>query len=111
MAAPSDAEKRPYRGSGTLGDPFIVEFLPNDPLNPMNWSLARKWLYTVIVTLSVFVVTLTSSAYAASANEVIAEFNISKEVFSVGVSLFVLGFAIGPAVWAPLVRRLLSLQR
>ena len=92
-----------YNGQGTERDPFLVEFQKDDPDNPMNWSQFRKWFITTIATLSVFAVTFTSSAYAESANEVMRDFRISTEVFVVGVSLFVLGFAIGPAVWAPLV--------
>ena len=92
-----------YDGQGTEEDPFVVEFRKDDPGNPMNWSQSRKWVVTSIVTLSVFAVTFTSSAYSESSNEVIRDFNISTEVFILGVSLFVLGFAIGPAVWGPLV--------
>ncbi|PYI02722.1 putative MFS transporter [Aspergillus sclerotiicarbonarius CBS 121057] len=69
----------------------------------MNWSALRKWLITTIVTFSVFAVTFASSAYSDSADEVIRDFNISTEVFTVGITLFVLGFAIGPAVWGPLL--------
>ncbi|KAK9780259.1 putative Major facilitator superfamily (MFS) profile domain-containing protein [Seiridium cardinale] len=90
-------------GRGTQEEPFLVEFQKNDLDNPMNWSKPRKWLITAIVTLSVFAVTFTSSAYSESANEIIQEFHISSEVFIAGVSFFVLGFAIGPAVWGPLV--------
>ncbi|KAF4181852.1 hypothetical protein CNMCM8694_000788 [Aspergillus lentulus] len=92
-----------YNGQGTEEDPFIVEFQKDDPGNPMNWSQFRKWFITAIVTFSVFAITFTSSAYSASANELIPDFGISTEVFTVGLSLFVLGFAIGPAVWGPLV--------
>lgn len=106
-ADPGDFEKTHiYNGQGTQEDPFVVEFQKDDPSNPMNWGQARKWFITIIVTLSVFAVTFTSSAYSESADEVIRDFNISAEVFIVGVSLFVLGFAIGPAVWGPLVSTL-----
>lgn len=91
-----------YDGSGTFEDPFVVEFLHGDQRNPMNFSVVRKWLILSIGTLSVFAITLTSSAYTGSAEEIIAEFNISSEVFSIGIALFVLGFAVGPALWAPL---------
>lgn len=98
-----EVEKNPiYSGQGSPDDPYVVEFQPSDPKNPINWSTPRKWFITTIVTLSVFAVTLTSSAYAESANEVIADFDISAEVFIIGVSVFVLGFAIGPAIWGPL---------
>ena len=107
----NEAEKtHTYDGKGTPEDPFVVEFVRNDVSNPMNWSSFRKWFITSIVTLSVFAVTFTSSAYAQSYNEVIAEFNISKEIFIVGVSLFVLGFAIGPVLWGGLVSSIFLLS-
>jgi hypothetical protein len=104
---PGEVEKTPiYQGQGTEHNPFVVEFQKDDPANPMNWSQFRKWFITFIVTLSVFAVTFTSSAYSESSTEVIQDFNISAEVFILGVSLFVLGFAIGPAVWGPLVSKI-----
>ena len=102
-ADPGKVEKTPvYDGQGTDGDPFVVEFQKDDPGNPLNWGSFRKWFITLIATTSVFAVTLTSSAYSVSANEVFQDFDISSEVFTLGLSLFVLGFAIGPALWGPL---------
>ncbi|KAF7557541.1 hypothetical protein G7Z17_g532 [Cylindrodendrum hubeiense] len=88
----SDVEKvHGYHGQGNEEDPYVVEFRKDDPDNPMNWSQLRKWLITAIVTSSVFAITFTSSAYSGSTNEVIQEFDVSTEVFIVGLSLFVLG--------------------
>ncbi|KAH1367434.1 hypothetical protein KXW98_002478 [Aspergillus fumigatus] len=92
ITADPEVQQSPiYNGQGTEEDPFIVEFQKDDPGNPMNWSQFRKWFITAIVTFSVFAITFTSSAYAASANELIPDFSISTEVFTVGLSLFVLG--------------------
>ena len=91
-----------YPGSGTEDDPFIVEFGEGDAENAMLFPLWRKWLITSIVTLSVFAVTLTSSAYSASAQQITAEFGASDELFALGIAVYVLGFAIGPGLWAPL---------
>ncbi|EHY52108.1 hypothetical protein HRR83_003328 [Exophiala dermatitidis] len=91
-----------YHGRGTLEDPYIVEFLPNDPSDPLNWSAFRKCFYTALITIGVFAVTLTSSAYSASAEQIIAEFHTSSELFALGIALYVLGFAVGPPLWAPM---------
>lgn len=91
-----------YAGNGTDDDPYIVEFLPDDLRNPMTFSAARKWFITSMVTLSVFAVALVSSAYSGASKEIMAEFGASQEVTTLGVSLFVLGFAVGPLLWAPL---------
>lgn len=92
----------PFLGSGTIDDPFIVEWLPRDPYNPQGFTPIRKWILTGMVTLSTFAVTLISSAYSSSAEQMTAEFQCSSETFNAGISLYVFGFALGPALWAPL---------
>lgn len=102
-ASLGDSDEPPhYTGSGNASDPFVVEFLHADPRNPLNYSLLRKIIITIIVTTSVFAVTLTSSAFSGGGHEIMAEFQASSEVFALGIALFVLGFAVGPALWAPL---------
>ena len=91
-----------YRGSGTDDDPYIVEFVPNDPRNPMNFSALKKWTITIIVAVATLAVAFCSSAYTGGVRQVIMQFRCSQEVATLGVSLFVLGFAIGPLLWAPL---------
>jgi hypothetical protein len=106
-----DVEKsHTYDGSGTEEGPFVVEFQRDDPSNPMNWSQSRKWFITSIVTMSVFIVTMTSSAPSSTSRELTPNFNISRIDFTLTISLFVLGFAIGPAFWGPMVRALLFLN-
>lgn len=92
----------PYNGSGTITDPYVVEFLQGDPHNPMNFTSVKKWFNMAILTLSVFAVTLTSAAYSGSADELLADFHPSAERFALGISLYVLGFGVGPPLWAPL---------
>ena len=91
-----------YKGSGTDADPFLVEFRHLDPENPRNFSPAKKWYIVFVVTISVFAVTMTSAAYSGSAAEIIAEFGCSQEIYALGLALYVLGFAVGPPLWAPL---------
>lgn len=92
----------PYAGSGTEDNPCIVKWIPNDPRNPMLFNHRVKWVYTIIVAFAVFGVSLASSTYAGGINEVLSQFNVGQEVATLGVSLFVLGFAVGPLIWAPL---------
>ncbi|KAI0880821.1 polyamine transporter 1 [Annulohypoxylon maeteangense] len=91
-----------YRGEGTVEEPFVVDFLPDDPKNPMKFSEAKKWGITAMQAIAVLAVTFVSTAYTGGISEVIKEFHISEEVAILGVSLFVIGFAIGPLIWAPL---------
>ncbi|KAI8936318.1 hypothetical protein NX059_006734 [Plenodomus lindquistii] len=41
------------------------------------------------------------SVTIAGIQQIMAEFSVSQEVVTLGVSLFVLGFALGPLLWAP----------
>jgi MFS family permease len=79
-----------------------VAFEPNDPGNPKNWSKAFKWYCTMVVALTCFVVAFASSVITADIPGVMEEFGVSEEVALVSISLFVVGFGIGPMVFAPL---------
>lgn len=84
-------------------DLYVVEFDgPNDPLHAQNWPLRKK----VPVAVSLAFVTLTaafgSSVFSAALSSVAREFGLSSEVVILGVSLYVLGFALGPIFWAPI---------
>ncbi|RDA92768.1 hypothetical protein CP533_0816, partial [Ophiocordyceps camponoti-saundersi (nom. inval.)] len=91
-----------YPGHGTPQSPFIVDFLPNDARNPMTFARPFKWLITWLAAFSTLAVAFASSAYSGGAGYIRAEFDVSSEVVILGVSMFVLGFAIGPLIWAPL---------
>ncbi|KAJ5727134.1 hypothetical protein N7493_004954 [Penicillium malachiteum] len=92
----------PYTGSGTEDDPYAVVWLPRDPRNPMNFSTFKKWFITFLVSFITLAVALVSSAYSGGISQIVEHFRVSEEVAILGVSLFVLGFAIGPLFWAPL---------
>ena len=98
----TEAQTCPYVGQGTVSEPYIVEFLHDDPHNPIDFPQWRKWLITSIATCSVFAITLTSSAYSASGQQIMADLDTNSELFAAGIALYVLGFAVGPALWAPL---------
>lgn len=91
-----------YPGSGTDTDPYLVEWTPNDPRNPMLTRQWGKWLWTCLESLTCFSVAITTSGYSAGPDEIFARFGLSREVYEVGFSVFVLGFALGPLLWAPL---------
>lgn len=94
--------KSHYEGSGTDEDPFVVNFIEGDFGNPMLWSETKKWSLTMLVAIATLAVAFVSSAYSGGVSQIIREFHCSQELAILGVSLFVLGFAIGPLLWAPL---------
>ncbi|TQV93115.1 multidrug resistance protein [Cordyceps javanica] len=91
-----------YNGQGTEISPFLVKFDSNDPYDPMNLAPAKRWLISALVAVAALIVTFSSSAYNGGIGDLIEKFRISREVAIVGVSLYVLGFAVGPLLWAPL---------
>ncbi|KAJ5651282.1 uncharacterized protein N7484_005005 [Penicillium longicatenatum] len=91
-----------YAGSGTEDDPYAVVWIPNDPRNPMNFRPVKKWAITILVSFVTLAVALVSSAYSGGMSQIIEAFGVEEEIVILGVSLFVLGFAIGPLIWAPL---------
>lgn len=39
----------PYKGSGTEADPYLVEYIPGDRRNPMNFTMLKKWTITILL--------------------------------------------------------------
>ncbi|KAH6613988.1 major facilitator superfamily domain-containing protein [Boeremia exigua] len=91
-----------YNGSGTESDPFVVTWIEDDPVNPLNYSPGMRWTITMLAAVSTLAVTFASSAYSGGIVQIMQEFEVSQIVGTLGISLFVLGFAIGPLIWAPL---------
>ncbi|KAJ5605349.1 hypothetical protein N7510_010503 [Penicillium lagena] len=91
-----------YPGLGTEDEPYAISWIPEDPGNPMNFCSVKKWSITMLVALATFAVSLISSAYTGGVQEIKEQFRVGNEIATLGISLFVLGFAIGPLAWAPL---------
>lgn len=88
-------------------DPFLVQWDGSDDVeNPQNWSRTYKYILTMLLSCSVIVVTFASSVYSAVTSAVAEEFGVSKEVSTLGITLFLVGYAFGPLVWGPLSERL-----
>jgi MFS transporter, DHA1 family, multidrug resistance protein len=80
-------------------DPNLIEWDgPDDPGNPMNWSRTKKWIITIVLGLMTFCVTFASTVFSTATVPTAIEYGVSTEVTTLGTSLFVLGFAVGPLV-------------
>ncbi|KGO56435.1 Major facilitator superfamily domain, general substrate transporter [Penicillium expansum] len=81
---------------------YVVEFDgANDPLHPYNWSTPRRIMLVCILCYGTFAGSFTSAVFSAAIHGFSKEFNTSTEIGSLGVTLYVLGFAAGPTIWAP----------
>ncbi|PGH26449.1 hypothetical protein AJ80_01948 [Polytolypa hystricis UAMH7299] len=85
-------------------DPNIVDWDgPDDPMNPMNWPLSKKITIVGSIAFITFLTPLGSSMFAPGVADVMEEFQSSNtELASFVVSVYLLGYAFGPLVLAPL---------
>ncbi|KAL8929237.1 MAG: hypothetical protein Q9208_001320 [Pyrenodesmia sp. 3 TL-2023] len=85
------------------GEHYIVFWDgPYDKANPQNWPHWRKWTAVMIVSGITFVTPLASSMFAPAIPQVSSEFhNTSSALSSFAVSVYILGFGIGPLFLAP----------
>lgn len=87
---------------GKQKDQNLVEWDgPNDPGNPLNWSVKKKWIVTIMLGFVTLVVTFASSVFSSATLSVAELYHVSTEVATLGTSLFVLGFGAGPLVRMP----------
>ncbi|KAL4796381.1 major facilitator superfamily domain-containing protein [Aspergillus venezuelensis] len=84
-------------------DDVIVDFDgPGDPYRPLNWSFRKKAITTVLYGLTTMGATWASAIYSTGTSQVSSRFGIGEEVSTLGTSLLLFGFGLGPLVWAPL---------
>ncbi|KAJ5798650.1 uncharacterized protein N7503_006155 [Penicillium pulvis] len=97
--------------SATVGEPgeqlFFgnaghLEFEPEDPESPKNYSFGRKCYITAIAISLVMNATFSSSAPSGSFGGVSEDLHVSAEAAGLVTTLFLLGYCVGPLFWAPL---------
>ncbi|GAD92048.1 efflux pump antibiotic resistance protein, putative [Paecilomyces variotii No. 5] len=80
----------------------LVTFKIDDPENPKNWSKAMKWYCTMCVAFTCFVVAFASGVITGGLAGPEKTFHVSEEVSLLTITVFVVGFGVGPMVFAPL---------
>ncbi|KAF7193788.1 Efflux pump FUB11 [Pseudocercospora fuligena] len=91
-----------YPGNGTSQNPYIITYLPDDHQDAQNLSKARKWTIAISQAMTFFALTFGSSIYASGIQQIEQDFHTPNEVAILGLALYVLGFALGPILWAPM---------
>ncbi|RAH42902.1 MFS transporter [Aspergillus brunneoviolaceus CBS 621.78] len=71
-------------------------------INPQNWSLGKKLLVSSLIWLLTFAIYIGSAIYSPGIPGVADEFGVSTVASTLGLTLFVLGYGIGPMIWSPL---------
>lgn len=94
---------KPYPPKLPSRDPYSVEWDgPTDPEFPHNWPLKRKLYVCAASVLSALSVIIGSAFFSEASESIMETYHVGSTVATLGVSLFVFGFASGPVVWGPL---------
>lgn len=96
------AFSHPLAHQPTTTDVLVDFDGPDDPYRPMNWPTKKKIVTTMLYGLTTMTATWASSAYSAGTELIAREFGVGTEVATLGTTLFLFGFGIGPLLWAPL---------
>ncbi|KAK1083598.1 hypothetical protein LTR33_003162 [Friedmanniomyces endolithicus] len=94
---------KPYPPALPEREEYVVEFTgADDLLHAQNWPLKKKFPVAAVLGYVTLTAAFGSSVFSAALGSIAEVFNISREVAILGVSLYVLGFATGPLLWAPM---------
>lgn len=102
VPALSNRSKREGLDAGSA-DPFLVDWNgPDDPENPINWSRGKKIAIVLQVMFLTCVTYMGSSIYTPGQLQIQEEFGVGHVVATLNLSLFVLGYGLGPIIFSPL---------
>lgn len=73
-----------------------------DAQNPQNWSSSKKSIVTAVLWLYTFTVYCASAIYTPSVEGVMDEFGVNHSLATLGLSLYVLGYGVGPLIFSPI---------
>lgn len=83
---------------------YLVTFAEDDPERPINWPMWKRVVAKGIATINIAIICWGSSAISpgmASDNGIERHFHVGGVPATLALSLYVLGFALGPIVWGP----------
>nr|POE54939.1 putative transporter [Quercus suber] len=93
--------KKPLPNFGG-GKPFPPSLPDREEYVVENWALKKKLIISSVLGFVTLTAAFGSSIFSVATGSIAVEYGVSSEVGILGVSLYVLGFATGPIVWAPL---------
>ncbi|KAJ7803201.1 major facilitator superfamily domain-containing protein [Mycena olivaceomarginata] len=108
--APSEPERpstpatltTPGDGVVDIPDPYLIDWEENDPDNPQNWSFRKRGFVALEISLLTFSVYIGSAIYTSSIPGLMQEFHVSLTMATLGLTLYVLAYGIGPMFLTPL---------
>ncbi|GAB7350828.1 hypothetical protein MBLNU459_g1361t2 [Dothideomycetes sp. NU459] len=70
---------------------------PEDPDNPQNWSQRKKFFVAFQICLLTTSIYIGSAIYTPGEGEIVEIFGVSEVVATLGLTLFVAGYGLGPS--------------
>ncbi|KAE9400176.1 MFS general substrate transporter, partial [Gymnopus androsaceus JB14] len=84
-------------------DPNLVSWYgDDDPDNPRNWSPAKRAFVAFSISLMTFTMYIGSAIYTPSIPGIMSDFNVTLVHATLGLTLYVLGYGIGPMFLSPM---------
>ncbi|KAF7371126.1 MFS general substrate transporter [Mycena sanguinolenta] len=100
LTTPGDPDKQPLEDA--IPDPYLVDWEENDPDNPQNWSFKKRAFVAFEISLLTFSVYIGSAIYTPSIPGLMQGFHVSLTKATLGLTLYVLAYGIGPMFLTPL---------
>lgn len=101
-AARCNAFTHPWSQQKTSVDAIVDFDGPKDPYRPLNWTPRKKVVTVVMYGLTTMASSWGTSIFSSTIDAVSTEYDVASIVGTLGVTLFLFGFGIGPLLWAPL---------
>ncbi|KAI0456731.1 cycloheximide resistance protein [Xylaria acuta] len=103
----ADLMMQPDRDTSSTGTQdsskqIIDWYGPEDPENPQNWSARKKSFVFFQIALLTFVVYLGSAIITPAQTIFMQLYGVSAQVSSLPLSLYILGYGLGPLFFSPL---------
>lgn len=93
----------PIAPKRTKSGAILVDwYYSDDAENPHNWTNNKRLGISLLICLYTFVVYTSSAIYTSSTEGVMSHFGVSQIKATLGLSLYVLGYGIGPLIFSPL---------
>ncbi|KAK5446494.1 hypothetical protein LTS15_009833 [Exophiala xenobiotica] len=77
-------------------------YTTDDPANPQNWNSWKKAWVALIIFLYTFAVYMASAIYTSAEPMVMEKFGVGQAKASLGLSMYVLGYGLGPMLFSPI---------
>ncbi|KAJ6186186.1 hypothetical protein N7519_007487 [Penicillium mononematosum] len=99
LLVPGVAVSHPNGANGDIV--LVVGWRDNDPSNPLNWSVLKKWMVMFMCALIAIAMTVPSSIEGATQDAFDARFGVNSMAGSMTTGIFLIGIGVGSLFSGP----------